>query len=159
MIDSQAPIQFWGKAVITGVYLHQRSLNDGVKRNDCDGYKALYQTPYEMLHGFSKPTQDADGNAISYQASLHKLSRVGCYTSRLIPEIQGRQGKFGRRSKPCIMVGYTHDSKTLWRIWDPELRKVKAQSEVAFNEERNAHMLCQHGSNEIDIFGSPEDEK
>jgi len=34
---------------------------------------------------------------------------------------------------------------------------VKAQSEVVFDEERNAHMSCQHGSNEIDIFELPED--
>jgi hypothetical protein len=58
-----------------------------------------------------------------------------------------------------MMVGYTHDSKTLWRIWDPKSQKVKAQSEVVFDEERNADVLCQHGSNEIDIFGLPEDEK
>jgi hypothetical protein len=58
-----------------------------------------------------------------------------------------------------MMVGYTHDSNTLWRIWDPEFQKVKAQSEVVFDEERNAHMSCQHGSNEVDIFGLPEDEK
>jgi hypothetical protein len=36
---------------------------------------------------------------------------------------------------------------------------VKAQSEVVFDEERNAHMSCQHGSNEIDMFGLPEDEQ
>jgi len=42
---------------------------------------------------------------------------------------------------------------------DPEFEKVKAQSEVLFDEERNAHMSCQHGSNEIDIFGLPEDEE
>jgi len=57
------------------------------------------------------------------------------------------------------MVAYTHDSKTLWRIWDPEFQEVKAQSEVVFDKERNAHMSCQHGSNEIDIFGLPEDEE
>jgi hypothetical protein len=47
----------------------------------------------------------------------------------------------------------------LWRIWDPEFQKVKAQSEVVFDEERNAHMSCQPGSNEIDMFGLPEDEE
>jgi hypothetical protein len=58
-----------------------------------------------------------------------------------------------------MMVGYTHDSKSLWRIWDPEFQRVKTQSEVVFDEERNAHMSCQHGSNEIDMFGLPEDEE
>jgi hypothetical protein len=57
-----------------------------------------------------------------------------------------------------MMVGYIHDSETLWRIWDHEFQGVKAQSEVVFDEERNAHMSCQHESNEIDIFGLPEDE-
>jgi len=57
------------------------------------------------------------------------------------------------------MVGYTHDSKTLWRLWDPEFQRVKAQSAVVFDEERNAHMSCQHESNEINRFELPEDEE
>jgi len=160
MIDSQAPIQFWGEAVNTAVHLHQRSPNDGLRRrNDRDDYQAPYKTPYEILHRFGKAMHDANGNEISYKAPLHNLQRFECYASRLIPEVQGHQGKFGPRSKPCMMVSYTHDSKTLWRIWDPEFQKVKAKSEVIFNEERNAHMSCQPGSNEIDMFGLPEDEE
>ena len=159
MIDSQAPIQFWGEAIDTTVYLHQRSPNEGLKRNDRDGYPAWYKTPYKMLHAFGKLTHDAAGNEILYQASLHNLRRFGCYASRLIPDVQRRQGMFGPRSKPCIMVGYTHDLETLWRIWDPEFQKVKAQSEVILDKERNAPMSCQHGSNEIDIFGLREDEE
>jgi hypothetical protein len=97
MIYSQASIQLWGEAVNTAVYLHQRSPNEGLKRkNDRDGYQAPYETPYEMLHGFGKPTHDANGNKISYQAPLHNLRRFGCYTSRLIPEVQCRD-KFGPR--------------------------------------------------------------
>jgi len=49
-------------------------------------------------------------------------------------------------------VGYTQDSKLLWRLSDSEFQRVKAQSEVVFDEERNAHMSCQHESNEIDLF-------
>jgi hypothetical protein len=86
MIDSQAPIQFWGEAVNTAVCLHQRSPNEGLKRNDHYGYQVPYEMPYEMLHGFGKPTHDADGNEISYQASVHNLRRFGCYASRLIPK-------------------------------------------------------------------------
>jgi hypothetical protein len=143
MIDSLAPIQFWGEAVNTAVYLHQRSPNEDLKRNDRDGYKAPYETPYEMLHGFGKPMHDADGNEIQYQASLHNLRRLGCYASRLNPEVHRHQGKLGLRLQPCMMVGYTHDSKTLWRIWDPEFQRVKTQLEVVFDEERNSHMSCQ----------------
>jgi len=101
MINSQAPIQVWGEVVNTAVYLHHRSPNEGLKRkNDNDGYQAPYKTPYELLHGFAKPTHDADGNKISYQASVHNLHRFGCYASRLIPEDQHRHGKFSPRSKP-----------------------------------------------------------
>jgi len=57
------------------------------------------------------------------------------------------------------MVGFTHDSNTLRGIWDRELQKVKTQSDVVFDEIRNAHMSCQHVTNEIDVFGLPEDEK
>jgi hypothetical protein len=60
-----------------------------------------------------------------------------------------------------MTVGYTHDSKTLWRIWDPEFQRVKAQTEVIFVEERNPHILCQHESKEIDtdMFGLAEDKE
>jgi hypothetical protein len=34
MIDCQAPIQFWGEAVNTAVYLHQRSPNEGLTKRD-----------------------------------------------------------------------------------------------------------------------------
>jgi hypothetical protein len=47
----------------------------------------------------------------------------------------------------------------LWGLWDPEFQRVKAQSEDVFDEEKNAHMLCQHESDEIDMFELPEDEE
>jgi len=57
------------------------------------------------------------------------------------------------------MTGYTHNSKTLWRVWDPEFQKMEALSDVIFDKERNAHMSCLHGSNETntDMFGLPGD--
>jgi hypothetical protein len=113
-----------------------------------------------MLHGFGKPMHNANGNKISYQGSLHNLRRFRCYATRLITVVQ-RRGKFGPRSKPCMIVGYTQNSKTLWRIWDPEFQKVKSQSEVIFDEERNAHRSCLHESNEIEtnMFGLSEDKE
>jgi len=44
-------------------------------------------------------------------------------------------------------------------IWDAELKKVKAQSKVSFDEERKAYVSCQHACNEIDMFGLPEKEE
>jgi hypothetical protein len=73
IIDSQAPIQLWGEAVNTPLYLHQRSPNEGLKRNDRNGYQAPYETPYTMLHGFGQSTHNADSNKILYKASLHNV--------------------------------------------------------------------------------------
>jgi hypothetical protein len=47
----------------------------------------------------------------------------------------------------------------LWRLWDPEFQRVNTQSEVVFDGERNAYILCQQTSNEMDLFGLPEDEE
>jgi len=73
MIDSQVPVQFWGGAFDAAVYLHKSSGNEGQKGTDRDGYQAPYKTPYVILHGFRKPTHNADGNKILCQASLHNL--------------------------------------------------------------------------------------
>ena len=88
LIDSQAPVHFWGEAVFTAVYLHRRSPNNGLtKRDDRDGCKAplAYETPYEMLQAYGKPAIDKDGNTISRKAPIHHLRRFGCFVSRLIP--------------------------------------------------------------------------
>jgi len=119
MIDSQVSLVFWGEAVNTAVYLHQRTPNKGLtKRDDRNGYQAPYPTPYEMLQAFGKPSHDNDGNEMSHKAPLHHLRRFGCYASQHIPEPQ-RHRKFSPRFIPCMMVGFVHDSTTLWRIWDP----------------------------------------
>jgi hypothetical protein len=116
MIDSQAPLVFWGEAVNTAVYLHQRTPNIGLtKRDDRGRYQAPYSTPYVMLQAFGKSSHNNDGNEISYKAPLNHLWRFCCYASQLIPEPQCH-GKFSPRSKPYMMVGYVHDSTTLWRI-------------------------------------------
>jgi hypothetical protein len=77
MIDSQAPIQYWGEAVNTTVNLHQRSQNESLKTNDGDGYQVPYKMPYKMLHGFGKSTDNAHSNKILYQASVRNLHHFG----------------------------------------------------------------------------------
>ena len=63
MVDSQAPLEFWGEAVGTAVYLRRLTPNEGLtKRDDRDGYTAAYETSYEMLHAYGKPAVDQDGN-------------------------------------------------------------------------------------------------
>jgi len=41
-----------------------------------------------------------------------------------------------------MMVGYVHDSTTLWRIWDAENNRVKAQSDVIFDKGSKAYISC-----------------
>jgi len=133
---------------------------------------APYNTSYKMLHSygtpeFDKPLQDSPCKRINYKAPLHHLHRFGYYASRLICAKQRPDQKLGAQSKALMMVGYVHDSVTLWRIRDPEHRTVKAQSEVIFDEERNTYTLCPQSlegkqgvhdnepeeMTEIDIFG------
>jgi hypothetical protein len=59
MIDYQAPLVFWGEAVNTAVYFHQRTTNKGLtKRDDRDGYHAPYPTPYKILQASGKPSHN-----------------------------------------------------------------------------------------------------
>jgi len=92
ILDTQAPLEFWGEAINTAVYLHQRLPNEGLTEgDDRDGYKAPYVTLYEMLHSYGqpeydKPPDDPTRMTISNRAPLHHLRRLGCYVRRLIPE-------------------------------------------------------------------------
>jgi len=130
ILDSQEPHVFWGEAVNTAVYLHQRMPNEELtKRDDRERYKAPYETPHEMLNSYGKPEYDKPPidltrKPIDYTAPQDHLRRFGCHVSRLIPERQRIDKKLGRRPKPgCMMVGYVHDSTTTWRIWDPEFKQ------------------------------------
>jgi len=156
MIDSQVPLVFWGEAVNSAVYLRQQTPNEGpMKTSGHDSYKAPYSTPFEMLHAFGKPSHNNDGNEISYKAPLHHLRRFSCYACRLIPKPKCH-GKFSPISKPWMMIGYEHDSTTLWRISDPALWVVRSQSDVIFQEERNTHASCLH-QDQKDIFELPKE--
>ena len=56
------------------------------------------------------------------------------------------------------MVGYAHDSTTMWRVWDPQFQVVRQQSDAIFDEVRNAYISCPQEHAEKDIFGLPQDE-
>jgi len=79
ILDSQAPLKLWGEAVNTAVYLHQHMPTEGLtRRDDCYGFKAPYNTSYDMLHfyrkpEFDKPLNDPTRKRINYKAPLHHL--------------------------------------------------------------------------------------
>lgn len=110
--DSLLPSEFWAEAVQTATYLHARSptrANTG-------------KTPYELLY--------------SYPPNLLHLRRFGCLVYKLIPKPQRGEKKFGRRSQECIMLDYVHNTAKIWRLWNPETRKVIQASDVYLDEDK-----------------------
>src|SRR5438128_8287860 len=102
------PAVFWGEAVVTAVYILNRSPT-----------KALNgRTPYEAWHG-GKP-------AVSH------LRVFGClaFTKEL-----GHIGKLDDRSTPGLFIGYAEGSKA-YRILDPGTQRVRTARDVVFDEGR-----------------------
>jgi hypothetical protein len=62
---------------------------------------------------------------------------------KYIPKEQRDKGKFTERSKPCMMLGYVHDTAKIWRIWDFEIKKAIECSNVIFNEDLKAYEAIQ----------------
>jgi hypothetical protein len=96
MLDAKVPMKFWAEAIRTAAYIHQRTPTTACSR----------RTPYESLYGIKPP--------------LDNLRRFGCTAYKYIPKEQRDHGKFGRRSRPCMMLGYVHDTTKIWRLWDFE---------------------------------------
>jgi transposase InsO family protein len=102
------PAIFWGEAVVTAVYILNRSPT-----------KALNgRTPYEAWHG-RKP-------AVSH------LRVFGCLA---FAKELGHIGKLDDRSTPGVFIGYAEGSKA-YRILDPETHHVRTVRDVVFDEGR-----------------------
>src|SRR3954464_4895859 len=102
------PTVFWGEAVLTAVYILNRSPT-----------KALDdKTPYEAWHG-RKP-------AVSH------LRVFGCLA---FAKELGHIGKLDDRSTPGVFIGYAKGSKA-YRILDPKTQRVRTARDVVFNEGR-----------------------
>jgi transposase InsO family protein len=152
MIDSQAPLEFWGEAVMSAAYLHRRTPSRAL------GGK----TPWEMLHSHLKK-KNGDAEPVG-PPPIHHLRRFGCLAHKRIPEEQRTDKKLGDRSKHAMMVGYVHNSTSMWRIWDPDFKKTIQTSDVDFDEEINCYTTCpppavsESDGKAIDPFGLPEKE-
>jgi transposase InsO family protein len=120
MIDSGIHMSFWAEALQTAVYLHQRTPTTSLSK---------YRSPYEVLH--------------QKQPKIEHLRCFGCVAYKYIPKEQRDKGKFTERSKPCMMLGYVHDTAKIWRIWDFEIKKAVECSNVIFNEDLKAYEAIQ----------------
>uniref|UniRef100_A0ACD5UHC9 Uncharacterized protein n=1 Tax=Avena sativa TaxID=4498 RepID=A0ACD5UHC9_AVESA len=102
------PAVFWGEAVLTAVYILNRSPT-----------KALdSKTPYEAWHGRTP--------AVSH------LRVFGCLA---FAKELGHIGKLDDRSTPGVFIGYAEGSKA-YRILDPKTQRVRTARDVVFNEGR-----------------------
>jgi hypothetical protein len=142
IVDSQVPHQFWGEAVMTATYLHRRTPHRFLNG----------KSPHEVLNGYNV-------NPAPPPAPIHHLRRFGCRAYRLIPEEQRSDKKLGERSKICMMVGYVHHTTKLWKLYDPEFKKVMHCSDVEFDEDVNCYVSCPTTMDDgIDPFGLPQRE-
>jgi hypothetical protein len=60
------------------------------------------------------------------------LKHFGGDTYRHIPGSQHR--KLGTKAQFCIFVGYVHNTKKLWRLWDPKGQRVVNSADMRFDE-------------------------
>ncbi|KAK3137468.1 hypothetical protein QOZ80_5BG0452680 [Eleusine coracana subsp. coracana] len=100
------PAVFWGEAVVTAVYILNRSPTKAL-----DG-----KTPYEAWHG-RKPT-------------VFHLRTFGCLA---FAKELGHIGKLDDRSTPGVFIGYAEGSKA-YRILDPKTQCVRTARDVVFDE-------------------------
>jgi hypothetical protein len=71
IIDSQAPLGFWGEEVNRAVYLCQQTPKEDLTNTDGrNGYQTPYATAYQIVQVIGKPAHDNDGNEISYKTPL-----------------------------------------------------------------------------------------
>jgi hypothetical protein len=109
------PIVFWGEAVVTTVYILNRSPT-----------KALNgRTSYEAWHG-RKP-------AVSH------LRVFGCL---MFSKELGHIGKLDDSSTPGVFIGYTEGSKA-YHILDPETQRVRTMRDVVLDPGTQRWMMAQ----------------
>jgi hypothetical protein len=102
------PAVFWGEAVVTTVYILNRSPTKALNS----------RTPYEAWH-VRKP-------AVSH------LWVFGCLT--LAKEL-GHIDKLNDRSTPWVFIGYAEGSKA-YRILNPRTQRVRTTRDVVFDKGR-----------------------
>lgn len=107
MLSSHVSPEFWAEAVNTATHI----------RNRCPTRSLQGITPYEAYYK-KKPN-------VSY------FKQFGCKAYFL--DKTPNKGKFDPRSKECIFVGYSNESKA-YRLWNPKTKKILKSRDVRFIE-------------------------
>jgi len=108
LLDCTLPPSMWAEAISTANYLHAWSPTSS--NNGMTPYEKLFERKPEVSH----------------------LRRFGCKAFKSLPA--SHRSKFGIRAHPLFMLGYVHDTTTIWRFWDPHRRQVIQASNVTFLE-------------------------
>jgi hypothetical protein len=103
------PSWFWGEAVLTTVFILNRSPTQSVEG----------RTPYEVWHD-KKPSVDY-------------FRTFGCVAH--VKQENKRLGKLEDRSTMMVFIGYEPGSKA-WRFYNPVTRRVHVSRDVVFEEDR-----------------------
>ncbi|KAH0819226.1 hypothetical protein GEV33_003565 [Tenebrio molitor] len=111
MIQSGLSASFWAEAILTANHI----------RNRCPSRSLGGEIPFKM---WTRRTP-----IVSY------LRKFGT-TAFALDKTPGK-GKFDSRSKKCIFIGYSVQSKA-YRLWDPEARKVIRSRDVTFTGRNQA---------------------
>lgn len=107
IFDSHLGKMFWGEAVLSSVYLINRTETRALPDK---------KTPAEIWYD-CKP-------------NLEKIRRFGCHAYNFIPK-ENQQSKLDVRSHKMIMVGYADNG---YRLWDAMNRKIVLGRNVIFDE-------------------------
>ena len=99
---------FWAEAINTAVYL----------KNRCPTKQLVFQTPFEVLHG--------------YKPDVSHFKVFGCTAFAHIPKANRR--KLDAKSIKCVFIGYCTDQKA-YKLFDPSSHKLFASRDVLFHEQ------------------------
>jgi len=99
---------FWAEAVNTAVYL----------KNRCPTKQLVFQTPFEVLHG--------------YKPDVSHFKVFGCTAFAHIPKANRR--KLDAKSIKCVFIGYCTNQKA-YKLFDPSSHKLFASRDVVFHEQ------------------------
>lgn len=103
MLGSELSQNLWNEAVVTAVYLINRSPTSAI----------MYKSPAELWYG-RKP-------------NVSKFKTFGCVAYLHTPK--NLRGKFDAKCEKLLMIGYTTNG---YRLWNPNLHKVINGHDVTF---------------------------
>jgi hypothetical protein len=110
LLGASLPQRFWAEAINTAVYLRNRSPTQALEG----------KTPFEAWHG-QKP-------------DIGHLRKFGCLAFLHVPD--GKRSKLDPKARRCLLLGYVHNTKKIWRLWDIGGHRVISGADVIFHEDQ-----------------------